>query len=125
MNGTKPVLLAIIAAVVLKLFFFDFIVAQGHSMEPAIHDGTVLIISRINYGLQLPSNKYLLRWGQPKTGEVVVFYTPTGELAVKRCTKPAEGGLFYAEGDNSLVSYDSRSYGPILADNIIGKVLGY
>jgi signal peptidase I len=125
MKGTKPVLLAIIAALVLKLFFFDFIIAQGHSMEPAIHDGAVLVVSRINYGLQLPSNKYLLRWGQPKIGEVVVFYTPSGELAVKRCTMLKEDGLFYAEGDNSLVSYDSRSYGPVLADKIIGKVLGY
>jgi len=125
MKGTKPVFLAIIAALVLKLFFFDFIIAQGHSMEPAIHDGTVLILSRISYGLQLPSNKYLLRWGMPKVGEVVVFYTPSGELAVKRCTMVMEDGLFYAEGDNSLASYDSRSYGPVLADKIIGKVLGY
>jgi signal peptidase I len=125
MKGTKPALLAIIAALVLKLFFFDFIIAQGHSMEPAINDGAVLVVSRISYGLQLPSNKYLLRWGQPKAGEVIVFYTPSGEIAVKRCTKSAEDGLFYAEGDNSLVSYDSRSYGPVFADNIIGKVLGY
>ena len=125
MKGTKSVLLAISAALVLKLFFFDFIIARGHSMEPAIRDGSVLIVSRISYGLQLPSNKYLVRWGQPKKGEVVVFYTPSGELAVKRCAMPAENGMFYAEGDNSHVSYDSRSYGPVLTDNIIGKVLGY
>jgi len=125
MKGTKPVLFALSAALFLKLFFFDFIIAQGHSMEPAIRDGSVLIVSRISYGLQLPSNKYLLRWGQPKKGEVVVFYTPSGELAVKRCVMSAENGTFYAEGDNSIVSYDSRSYGPILTDNIIGKVLGY
>jgi len=125
MKGTKPVLFALSAALFLKLFFFDFIIAQGHSMEPAIRDGAVLVISRISYGLQLPSNKYLLRWGEPKKGEVVVFYTPSGELAVKRCTMPTENGMFYAEGDNSIVSYDSRSYGPVLTDNIIGKVLGY
>jgi len=125
MKGTKPVLLAIIAALVLKLFFFDFIIAQGHSMEPAIRDGSVLVVSRVAYGLQLPTNRYLFRWGKPKVGEVVVFYTPTGEIAVKRCTITEENGLFFAEGDNSLASYDSRSYGPVLADKIIGKVLGY
>ncbi|GBU29520.1 hypothetical protein R84B8_03092 [Treponema sp. R8-4-B8] len=125
MKGIKSVLFAILAALFLKLFIFDFIIARGHSMEPTIRDGAVLVVSRINYGLQLPSNKYLLRWGQPKKGEVVVFYTPSGELAVKRCTMSAENGMFYAEGDNSVVSYDSRSYGPVLTDNIIGKVLGY
>jgi len=67
----------------------------------------------------------LFRWAQPKVGEVVVFYTPSGEMAVKRCTIAEENGLFFAEGDNSLASYDSRAYGPVLADKIIGKVLGY
>jgi len=125
MKGTKSVILAIIAALVLKLFFFDFIIAQGHSMEPAIKDGSVLVVSRVAYGLQLPTNRYLFRWGKPKIGEVVVFYTPSGEIAVKRCTIVEKDGLFYAEGDNSLASYDSRSYGFVLADKIIGKVLGY
>jgi type IV secretory pathway protease TraF len=56
---------------------------------------------------------------------VVVFYTPLGELAVKRCAAFAGEGGFIAEGDNSLQSYDSRAYGPVPANNIIGKVLGY
>jgi len=125
MKGTKPILLAIAAALVLKLFFFDFIVAHGHSMEPAIQDGNVLVVSRLRYGMRLPlRQKYLIHWAQPKVGEVVVFYTPTGELAVKRCMA-VEGQFFYAEGDNGLASYDSRAYGMVPVGNIIGKVLGY
>ena len=95
-------------------------------MEPAIKNGTVLIINRLRYGLRLPLQKeYLINWAQPKPGEVLVFYTPTGELAVKRCTQLNEWGSFYVEGDNENASYDSRSYGPVHVDNIIGKVLGY
>jgi len=124
-NGTKAVFLAIATALVLKLFLFDFIIAQGHSMEPAIKNGTVLIISRLTYGIRLPwRQEYLLRWAQPKSGEVVVFYTPMGELAVKRCTE-TDGGSFFAVGDNDLASYDSRAYGYVSVNNIIGKVLGY
>jgi signal peptidase I len=108
------------------LFFFDFIIAQGHSMEPVIKNGNVLVISRLRYGLRLPwQQNYLIRWAQPKPGEIVIFYTPAGEIAVKRITHLTEWGNFYAEGDNSLTSYDSRSYGFIPVDNIIGKVLGY
>lgn len=125
-SGTKAVILAIAAAVVLKLFFFDFIIAQGHSMEPAIKSGKVLIVSRLRYGLRLPwMQSYLVKWSKPKVGEVVVFYTPTGELAVKRCVSLVDGGRFIAEGDNGLASYDSRAYGPVYVDSIIGKVLGY
>ena len=126
MKGTKPIFLAIAAALVLKLFFFDFIVAQGQSMEPAITNGTVLIVSQMTYGIRLPrQQRYLIRWAQPKVGEIVVFYTPTGELAVKRVTMLTGQGTFYAEGDNALSSYDSRSYGFVPIGNIIGKVLGY
>ena len=125
MNGTKAIFLALAVALVLKLFFFEFMIAQGHSMEPAIKNGTVLVISRLRYGLRLPfRQKYLVRWARPAEGEVVIFYTPSGELAVKRCTAP-DGDVFFAQGDNELSSYDSRSYGPVPADNIIGKVLGY
>ena len=126
MNSLKAVLLALILAFVLKLFVFDFMVAQGTSMEPAIKNGTVLVISRLRYGFRLPrQQKYLVRWAEPRPGEVLVFFTPTGELAVKRCLMLTGNGSFIAGGDNELTSYDSRSYGPVPFDNIIGKVLGF
>jgi signal peptidase I len=126
MKIIKAVVPALAAALVLKLFFFDFIIARGLSMEPAIKDGTVLVISRLRYGLRLPLKQgYLVQWSKPKVGEVLIFYTPAGELAVKRCTALNEWGGFYAEGDNKNASYDSRAYGPVPVENIIGKVLGY
>jgi signal peptidase I len=125
MNGTKAVLWALAVVLMLKVFVFDFMIAQGNSMEPAIKSGKVLVISRLRYGLRLPfTQDYLIRWAAPKAGEVVVFYTPSGDLAVKRCVQ-IEGESFFAQGDNLIASYDSRSYGPVLTGNIIGKVLGY
>ncbi|MCL2068207.1 MAG: signal peptidase I [Treponema sp.] len=123
---TKAVIWALIAAFIIKIFVFDFMIAQGHSMEPAIKSGTVLVISRLRYGFRLPwRQNYSIRWAKPVTGEVLVFYTPSGELAVKRCITLTERNEFIAEGDNSQLSYDSRSYGPVPMDNIIGKVLGF
>jgi signal peptidase I len=121
----KAVLGAFAAAVLMKLFLFDFMITEGVSMAPALEPGKVLVISRLVYGFRLPWMKgYLLRWSMPKPGEVVVFYTPQGELAVKRCGGLNGEGEFMAFGDNSLQSYDSRSYGPVPMNNIIGKVLG-
>jgi signal peptidase I len=130
----RAILLAFFVAVLMKFFLFDFLIADGRSMQPAIRNGTVIVINRLAYGFRLPgSGKYLLRWSLPKTGDVVVFVTPQGNVAVKRCAAltepPAEprSGLpprFIALGDNSLDSYDSRSYGPVPADRIVGKVMG-
>jgi signal peptidase I len=121
----KAVLGAFAAALVIKLFLFDFIVAEGNSMEPVIHSGSVLVVNRLQYGLRFPGRSdYVVRWATPKQGDLVVFYTPSGDIAVKRCGDPAGEGGFMAQGDNSLQSYDSRSYGPVSPDATIGKVLG-
>ena len=104
---------------------FDFILAEGNSMTPAIRSGSVLVVNRMQYGLRFPGQPgYLVRWAAPRLGDVVVFYTPAGGIAVKRCEALTGKEEFVARGDNSLQSYDSRSYGPVSADNTIGKVLG-
>jgi signal peptidase I len=121
----KAILGAFAAAVAMKLFLFDFVIADGSSMEPAIKPGAVLVVNRLAYGFRLPwARSYLLRWSIPETGDVLVFYTPEDQVVVKRCAGVAGRGEFIALGDNSLQSYDSRSYGPVEVNNIIGKVLG-
>jgi signal peptidase I len=123
-NILCPILLALAAALVLKLFFVDVTLAEGASMSPAIKNGAVLVVMRLAYGFRPPlSGKYLCRWAEPSAGDVVVFYTPYGDLAVKRCAE-ADGALFTALGDNSASSFDSRSYGSVPIDNILGRVIG-
>jgi signal peptidase I len=120
----KAAAAALVTAIIIKLFLFDLMIAEGRSMEPAIEDGGLLLINRLQYGLRIPGGRgFLIRWSDPKPGEVVVFYTPSGEIAVKRCSAAGEGE-FFVLGDNSLQSLDSRSYGPVRRDGVIGKVLG-
>ena len=121
----KAILLAFLAALFIKFFVLDFMVAEGYSMTPVIMPGTILIVCRIAYGIRLPgASGLLVNWRNPGIGDVVVFYTPTGEIAVKRFAQILPGGMFYALGDNADQSYDSRNYGPVPKDNIIGRVLG-
>ena len=121
----KAILGALITALVMKTFFFDFMIAEGNSMVPSIKSGTILVVCKVFYGIKLPgSGTYLLAWRIPREGEILVFYTPLGEIAVKRCREILPGKMFYALGDNKALSYDSRNYGPISNDNIIGRVLG-
>lgn len=94
-------------------------------MLPAIEPGSVLLINRAAYGLRNPlTDRYAWRWGAPKSGDVVVFPSPDGLLAVKRCRPAEEAGKFMALGDNEAESYDSRNYGPVSIDSIRGKVMG-
>ncbi|MDR0551302.1 MAG: signal peptidase I [Spirochaetaceae bacterium] len=117
----KAIFAALFCALTIKLFFFDFILASGRSMSPAIESGQILIVNKLSYGLRLPGG-YLMRWAEPKPGDIVVFWTPYGDLAVKRTAELTCGGCFVALGDNADYSFDSRNYGPVNTRHIVGKV---
>ncbi|MDR0403097.1 MAG: signal peptidase I [Treponema sp.] len=120
----RAILLAFAAALFIKLFFIDFMITQGRSMLPALKPGSVLVVNKAAYGIRVPgAGIYLLRWAVPHEGDMVVFYTPLGERAVKRCSTVDSDGSFYALGDNDLESFDSRSYGAIPPDHVLGKVI--
>ena len=126
-NGTtgKAIIWAFVTALLVKIFVIDFMIAEGNSMFPIIKPGKILLVCKTYFGIKLPGSlDYIIQWKTPKEGDVVVFYTPHGDIAVKRCGKVLPGELFLALGDNSSHSFDSRSYGPIPNKNIIGKVLG-
>jgi signal peptidase I len=125
MKPFPAILWALAAALLMKFLLFDFMITEGHSMMPAIKPGTVLIVIRPAYGFRFPwSEDYLVRWAVPKSGDVVVFYTPLGERAVKRCAGLNGEDFFIALGDNSQESFDSRTYGPVPLNSIVGRVLG-
>jgi signal peptidase I len=121
----RAILGAFAVAILLKIFLFDFMITEGRSMLPAIKPGSVLFVWKIAYGFKLPwTEDYLVQWAEPKKGDVIVFYTPQGVTAVKRCAGITGNHRFIALGDNRDVSFDSISYGPVLVTHIIGKVLG-
>jgi len=114
---------AITLALTLRIFAVDLVIAEGESMLPSIQPRAVLVMNKAAYGMRTSDGVYVHRWSNPKLGEIVVFYTPEGTIAVKRCVA-IEGDLFYAQGDNLLQSYDSRHYGVVPKDNIIGRIVG-
>lgn len=121
----RVVAAAFAATLILKIFVVDFVVAEGRSMLPAVKPGTVLLVNRVAYGLRNPfASSYLVRWALPRTGDVVLFRAPDGRLAIKRCGPYRDEGAFMALGDNAEESHDSRNYGPIRADEVVGKAVG-
>jgi signal peptidase I len=120
----KAIAAALLIALGMKLFLFDIMISEGSSMTPVIMPGSLLLVNRAAYGLRIPwAGYYALRWKQPEAGDIVVFKTPLGETAVKRCVS-VEGEHIFALGDNSGESFDSRSYGFIQSSSILGKVVG-
>jgi signal peptidase I len=116
---------ALFAALLIKLFCFDIMIAEGESMWPTITSGRVLLVNKLAYGFRFPwAKQYTLRWKYPRIGDIVVFSSPQGTIAVKRCVQIQDEQYIIVLGENSEVSYDSRNYGPISADFVLGRVEG-
>ena len=120
----RAALLALVCAALIKLLFIDLMITQGRSMLPTIKPGALLLVNKAAYGFRIPGiGIYLFHWSYPKPGDILVFYTPLGEKAVKRCHSVNDEGAFFVRGDNDLESFDSRSYGLVPPDHVLGKVL--
>ncbi len=119
------VVLAIVLPI--RLYVAQPFIVSGDSMVPTFESGDYLIIDEVTY-----------RYREPQKGDVVVFRYPLdpSKFFIKRIvglpgeTLVADGrewrlGLddYFVEGDNRPFSLDSRSWGPVPRENVIGRAL--
>ena len=82
----------------------------GHSMEPKIKNREVVLVSSLLYLFK-----------KPKIGDIVAF-KEVDKILIKRITSISKGKYFLA-GDNQQDSLDSRKFGLISKQKILGKVI--
>lgn len=84
----------------------------GRSMQPLLQPGDEITIDPFSY-----------RQSLPQVGDVVVVVHPHRAklIVVKRITA-IDGGKYFLTGDNPKASTDSRHWGFIEVENILGKV---
>ena len=81
-------------------------VIHGHSMIPSFAPGEVVLV----------------KYSAPFNVGDVVLINFTHRTDIKR-VKEVLGSRVFVQGDNEAVSIDSRNYGPVKNDLIIGKVV--
>lgn len=66
--------------------FADWNRIPSGSMEPTLYIGDLVLINKLAYDLKVPfTTKHIAQWGNPKRGEIVVFYKPgDGQRLIKR-----------------------------------------
>ncbi len=87
---------------------------EGESMAPTLSPGERVLVNRASY-----------RRSKPRPGDLIVLRDPRepGRLLLKRIDQPTGDGAWLVAGDNELASTDSRQFGPVVEDLIVGKVL--
>ena len=80
---------------------------RGRSMSPALTDGTTVLAAHRT----------------PAVGDIVVARLPdSGQVVVKRLVRTEPDGLLFLRGDGEVTT-DSRDYGALPADCILGVVV--
>jgi signal peptidase I len=83
----ESILVALVVALLLRGLVVEAFKIPSASMVPALHVGDHILVSKLHYGLKLPfANRWIVRWGEPRRGDVVVFANPRepGKDFVKR-----------------------------------------
>ena len=87
--------------------FLSLLKVKGHSMEPAMKEGSFFIASSLPF-----------LFSKPKKGDIILFQRD-GKNIVKKINK-VENDKYYVEGENIT---DSLDFAPITRREIIGKLI--
>jgi nickel-type superoxide dismutase maturation protease len=84
-----------------------------HSMRPTLEPGDYVLVNRWAY-----------RFRPPSPGDLVVVEDPEvpTRFLVKRVSQATATGEVRLTGDNEDASRDSRVFGPVSREQIVGKV---
>ena len=123
-NYCIPLAAALAVALALRVFVFDIFRVEGHSMEPSLTPGNILLVNTAAYGLRNPvKGGYFLLWASPQKEDILVYQEPRdGDFRIKRCAELTPEGV-YVRGDNPGLSVDSRVQGCVPVECIAGKVI--
>jgi signal peptidase I len=145
----ETVLPALLIALLINVFVGQATRVEGQSMEPSLHTDQRLVVEKVSYRFHGPQRFDVVVLRLPSQGEELlikrVIGLPGETVAFKNGrvyingeqldepftvdeTRPGRNGTVtvpplhvYVLGDNRDRSNDSRSFGPVPIDNVVGR----
>lgn len=83
----------------------DHYVVPTGSMIPTVHEGDRVIVSKAAYGLRVPLSKaWLVRWSEPKRGDVVVLESPSEDMILLKRVVALPGDTIEVRGGHLILN---------------------
>lgn len=100
-EGWGSLFLAVLVALFIRWAFIEAYVIPSGSMLPSLQIHDHIFVNKLTYGLRVPfSEKWLVKFSEPKKGEVVVFKYPKdmSTFFIKRIVGEPGDKIFYENG---------------------------
>jgi signal peptidase I len=129
-TSVLPIIFIIVLVLIaIRTFVIDVALVDGRSMQPSLRSGDPVLILKLAYGLRNPAGAYCIVWARPKNRDIVAARRPDSDVVViKRVSgklgNAQEATNVFLLGDNLYESVDSREFGLVPMNNILGKVIG-
>lgn len=85
-----PLIIAILLAVILRLFFISIYKAPSHSMAPAVLQGDHIFASQLSYGYKSSFNNKTYFSMAPDIGDLVIYIKNTRAIIKRVVAKPGD-----------------------------------
>lgn len=143
----KKFLLLVMIIILFKIFIFNFILVKGDSMNPKYKNNDFMVLNKIIYSFKpirrgevivlkyknndlikriiaLPNDKIKVENGKLyiNNKEVKENYINSYTASYDFDEITLKDNEYFVMGDNRYNSYDSRNFGTITKNNIIGRV---
>lgn len=149
-EAVETILPAVLIALLINLFLAQATRVQGQSMEPNLHANQRLVVEKISYHFHEPRRGDVVVLKRPQRGSELLIKRVIGlpgerveirdgQVYINGCpleepylTQPPRRdygpvvvppGHVFVLGDNRGFSNDSRAFGPVPLENIVGRAL--
>lgn len=109
-----PLLITALALFAVRSSFADWNDVPTGSMKPTILEGDRVFVNKLAYDLKVPfTTLHIAKWGAPKRGDIVVFYSPKDGTRLVKRTIGLPGDVIELRHDQLFINGEVVEYKPI------------
>src|SRR5215204_5480703 len=119
----KPFVFVVLILCMVRSSIADWNDVPTGSMNPTIIEGDRIFVNKLAYDLKVPfTTWHLAQWGDPRRGDVVVFYSPADGIRLVKRVIGEPGDVIELRDNHLFVNGAAAAYQPL--DPEIVKQMG-
>jgi signal peptidase I len=114
LRGARPFLFVVLIVLSFRSSIADWNDVPTGSMKPSILEGDRIFVNKLAYDLKVPfTTWHLAQWGNPRRGDVVVFYSPQDEIRLVKRVIGEPGDVIELRDNQLYVNGQRAVYQPL------------